>query len=208
MQVISAKHLLSALEQDVQKTIQQAAHFDALPDHLLHYRPQPAAWSIAQVLAHLNSYNRYYLTHIARAMQQSTYPAATAFRSGFFGNYFTNMMQAPPAGATNFKKYKAPKDHTPPQQQNSCEVLTEFREGQERLVTLLRLAASHHLSKVKVPVSISKMIKLRLGDTFRFLIAHQLRHFAQIARLEQQMQGLNTTSQSPYPHPLPHTADS
>jgi uncharacterized damage-inducible protein DinB len=32
-----------------------------------------------------------------------------------------------------------------------------------------------------VPISIAKFIKIRLGDTFRFLIAHQQRHFAQVA---------------------------
>jgi len=35
------------------------------------------------------------------------------------------------------------------------------------------------LNTIRVPLSISKLVTLKLGDTFRFLIAHEQRHFIQ-----------------------------
>lgn len=71
-------------------------------------------------------------------------------------------------------------DHVPVSELDSRKVLEEFVKGQRRLTGLLEKAEKSNLSKLKVPISISRFIKLKLGDTFRFLIAHQQRHFVQI----------------------------
>jgi hypothetical protein len=42
------------------------------------------------------------------------------------------------------------------------------------------MALSTDMGKLRLPISISKLIKLKAGDTFRFLIAHQQRHFVQL----------------------------
>ena len=38
------------------------------------------------------------------------------------------------------------------------------------------------MGKIRISISISRFVKLKLGDTFRFLIAHEQRHFVQVAR--------------------------
>lgn len=43
----------------------------------------------------------------------------------------------------------------------------------------LRKAQATDINATRVPVSISKRIRLKLGDTFRFLIAHNERHILQ-----------------------------
>lgn len=44
---------------------------------------------------------------------------------------------------------------------------------------LLELAKNADLVKVKTSISLTKLIKLRLGDTFRFLVNHIERHVLQ-----------------------------
>jgi hypothetical protein len=39
------------------------------------------------------------------------------------------------------------------------------------------------LRRVKIPISISKIIRLRLGDALLFVTYHNERHFQQIANL-------------------------
>ncbi len=35
------------------------------------------------------------------------------------------------------------------------------------------------MNVIKIPLSITRLVKLKLGDTFRFLVAHEQRHFVQ-----------------------------
>jgi hypothetical protein len=75
---------------------------------------------------------------------------------------------------------KATKSHSPPLNLNPVEVIAYFEESQRELLGLLKKAERADLAKIRVPISISRIIRLKLGDTFRFLIAHQQRHFVQI----------------------------
>ncbi len=61
-------------------------------------------------------------------------------------------------------------------------VLEEFVEQQDTLLDLLERSKKVNLNKVRVPISISRWIRLKLGDTFRFVIYHHLRHIRQIEK--------------------------
>lgn len=173
--------LLEGLSNDVQRTIRIAEELTAHSNETLNRSPEEGRWSILQVLAHLNSYNDYYIPAIKTSMKNIVTSGNNTelFKSGVFGNYFTNLM-APGKNGSIANKMKAPKDHTPISQQNKEQVLKSFIEGQTELLSLLDQAKRLDIGKVKVPISISNWIKLKLGDTFRFLIAHQIRHFVQI----------------------------
>ncbi len=76
----------------------------------------------------------------------------------------------------------APKDHYPQVQEDSHKVIAEFIEHQEQLLGLLGQASIVDINQARVPVSIAKWMKLKLGDTFLFLIAHHYRHVLQAGR--------------------------
>lgn len=177
MPVFNTIELLSSLQQDVQQMLTRIEDIRALSDTDLNRQPAPGKWSIAQVLEHLNSYNRYYLPEMDKALAKE-FPFNARFKAGWFGNYFTNMMAPKAQKMTN--KMRSPKDHVPAERLDSAKVLAEFLKGQSRLIAFLRQAEKNDIGKLKVPISISRFIKLKLGDTFRFLIAHQQRHFVQI----------------------------
>jgi hypothetical protein len=66
-------------------------------------------------------------------------------------------------------------------------VIAEFIEQQEKSLALLRKAKRVDLNKIRVPISIAKFIKLKLGDTFLFLVAHNYRHILQADRVLMQV---------------------
>lgn len=178
MSTFNTIELLNDLKVDVNNTLKQLKSMSVLPKDQLLKQPQPDKWSVAQVLEHLNGYNRFYLKEIEKAVKNNSPSFKEMFKSGVFGGYFTKMMQPKEGAVTN--KMKAPKDYTYSNDLDVDEVLREFEEGQQRLLGLLDKVKELDLNKIKLPISISKMIKLKLGDVLRFLIAHQMRHFIQI----------------------------
>ncbi len=141
----------------------------------------PAAsggWSILQCLDHLNSYGFYYLPQISDALKRAKGSDSSVYRSGWLGDYFTKIM-SPETGA---KKFKAFKDHQPEKELDSKMVISEFLRQEELLLGYLTDAKSLDMASVKIPLSISSLIGIRLGDTFRFLLAHNRRHLLQAKR--------------------------
>ena len=143
-------------------------------------RPSPGSWSANECLQHLNSYGRFYIPAIEKAIKEQKQGYNPKFTTGFWGHQFTKMMEPKENG--KMKKMKSPKDHRPAVILPSHEVIAEFISQQERLLQLLRDAATTDLGKIKVPISISKFIRLKLGDTFHFLITHEYRHYLQAER--------------------------
>jgi hypothetical protein len=176
-----ANDLVDQLQSDVRKLILQAGKLKMEEPYLLQLNPAEGKWNVIQVLAHLNSYGRFYLPAIETSMAQSNKRNELYFKSGWFGNYFTKLMKPGEDGKIG-KKMKSPEDHRPTGDLNSTAVLDEFLSQQHQLLSLLETAKGKNIGQIRVPISISKLIKLKLGDTFRFLIAHEERHFVQIGR--------------------------
>jgi hypothetical protein len=68
------------------------------------------------------------------------------------------------------------KDKDPIHTQLNINELDKFTNQQKQLLVLLEKSRQYNLNKIKISISISKLLKLRLGDTFQFYINHQLRH--------------------------------
>ncbi len=171
--------LLRTLEARVENHIATATDiFQNLPEQLL---LQPAAnggWSIAQCLEHLNRYGDYYLPAIAQQLAAAGAKNPDTFRGSWLGSYFTRMMDP----ATGAKKVKAFKAYIPPPQLDAYAVVAAFLHQQEQLLRLLERGRDADLDGLKVPVSIARWIRLKLGDVFQFVIAHNERHMQQAVR--------------------------
>src|SRR4030095_4272888 len=76
-------------------------------------------------------------------------------------------------------KMKAMKSYRPDKTPNVEAVFNEFLQHQNKLLQLLEVSRRRNLNSIHIPVSISKLIRFKLGDTFRFLIAHEQRHMIQ-----------------------------
>lgn len=184
MPVFQKQALLTQLKKEVLQIAEQVKALPATNHDLLNRKPDPERWSVAQVLEHLNFYSRFYLPQLEKVISSTN--NKRSFRSGWLGHYFTNMMQPKPDG-TVAKKMSAPRNARPLSSLNGAEVIAHFLQGQARLLSLLDRAGNSNLDR-RVPTSLSPLIRLKSGDAFRFLIAHQQRHMAQLARTLQAVQ--------------------
>lgn len=178
MKKFKSSELIDQLVKDVQQLMSAAEHLRETDSVKLCYCAQEGQWSAAQAIEHLNMYNRYYLPVIERSLVQIPKELNAWFVPGFFGNYFTKMMM--PGNVYEVKnKMKAPKGYRPGHGLNANYVIDEFIQHQRKLLQLLEISRKRNLEQIRIPISISKLIRLKLGDTFRFLIAHEQRHMIQ-----------------------------
>lgn len=179
MKKIKSDVLLDALLADVREIIFQCNQLNGLPGRLMTQTPAPGKWSVAQVLEHLNIYSRHYITAIENRLHLNQSGPDVFFKPGWLGNYFTKLMK-PAENKTLAKKMKAPNNAIPSTMPDAEAILNECLQHQHHLLNLLQIAKTANLNYIRIPTSINKYIKMKLGDTFRFLIAHEQRHFIQI----------------------------
>lgn len=181
MKEINQKQLLETLETRVESHLTQAIHqFQNLTKKELLQAATDGGWSIAQCLEHLNSYGDYYLPLIEKNLKGADNQLENgSFKSSWLGNYFIRMMEP----TTGKKKFKAFKGHIPVLELDAYAVIAEFIRQQEQLLDLLKKAEKLDLNSIRIPISITRFIKLKLGDVFQFIIAHDERHIQQAMRV-------------------------
>jgi hypothetical protein len=179
MKTINSNNLLEELQADIRQLILTATYLQKEAPGFLLTNPAPGKWSVAQVLEHLNSYGRYYIPAIEKSLSANK-PNKERFTPGWMGNYFTKIMK-PGADGKIANKMNAPKNHRPSADLDIKPVIDTFLQQQQQLLDLLEKAKKKNIGAIKTPISISRFIKLKVGDTFRFFVAHEQRHFLQIA---------------------------
>ena len=187
MKQINSNILLELLQSDVREILLQCTALQNTNATLLTQQPQPGKWSVVQVLEHLNIYSRYYITAIEEKLHLNQSGPNQNFTPGWLGNYFTNLMK-PTEDKTIKSKMKAPANAVPSAQPDVVAMLNEFINHQHHLLNLLQIAHTANLDYNRIPISLTKLIKLKLGDTFRFFIAHEQRHFLQIENTLKQVE--------------------
>ena len=178
MAKFKTEDLIAELKEDVQHIVEAAEHIRKADKNKLVYQVNKDKWSVIQILEHINAYGRYYLPAIAKALEADKSQRKAWFESGFWGNYFTNSMK--PTNVHEIKnKMKAMKAYSFPNSLNVEQVENEFIQQQHILLGLLDKAKDKDLNAIRIPITITSLIKLKLGDIFRFLIAHEQRHMIQ-----------------------------
>ncbi|WP_428224259.1 DinB family protein [Flavobacterium sp.] len=177
--VIQSELLVQQLADIIKEQMDFAQQLLLLDDEQLQKRSHSKAWNILECLEHLNLYSAYYLPEISLGMQNSTAAASKEFRSGWLGNYFANSM-LPKAKVSKMKTFK---DKDPFGLPLKRAVIEEFLSNQKKYEEILQLCQNKNLKKIRIKISISRWISLSLGDTLRFIVNHQIRHFAQIQKI-------------------------
>ncbi len=179
MKNINKKALLQRLDDQVELHIADAvALFQNRDDEFLNRPSATGGWSIAQCLDHLNSYGHYYLPRMRERLRAAPSVEKADFTSTWMGAYFTQMMDP----ETGKRKFKAFKGHIPPSNLDSAAVVREFIRQQEELLYLLREGIKKDLDQIRIPVSVLPIIRMKIGDVFQFIVAHDERHMQQAKR--------------------------
>ncbi|WP_299817755.1 DinB family protein [uncultured Pontibacter sp.] len=149
----------------------------------LNFKPHPDSWSILECLEHLNRYSRYYNSALATAIaHNSNGTYLEDINYSWLGKKTLEMV-----GPQSMKKHKTVKHMNPNNSKLGRGTIDEFLKNQEKLQQLLQNAKGANLSKKAVPVEFFKLLKLRIGETLEFMVAHQERHVLQALRVKQQL---------------------
>ena len=173
--------LIAELKDQTIGFIQKAENLKMLSDKDLNYREKSDTWSILECLEHLNLYGDFYIAAIGNAIKNSDSKPVDQYKSGWLGNYFAESMLP----KEKLNKMNTFKDKNPIHSSLQRTVIDRFIEQQKKFISLYEASEKVNINKVRVPITLSKWITLRIGDLFRFLMNHNIRHFQQLDRILQ-----------------------
>lgn len=160
---------------DILKSIESLRAIDS---EFLNWKSNPGSWCALECVEHLNRYLEYYNPEIEKAIKRHDAQSEIEFKSSWLGAYFSKSML--PKDKLN--KMKTLKSMDPINANLERDVIDKFIKLQNDFIELLQASKSISLSKTRVTTSLSRLIRLKLGDTFQFLVNHNLRHIAQIEK--------------------------
>lgn len=157
-----------------------ARKLKTLPEDQLNNKSDAKSWSALECIEHLNRYGDYYLPAIERTMLSGPRTSHLArFSSGWLGDYFANLMKVTDG---KIVKMRTPADKNPSGSVLTATTIDRFLKQQALLESLLERGREADLTGTRVPTSLTRLIRLRLGDTFRFFVYHIERHILQARR--------------------------
>jgi len=173
--------LLYDLKLRTKQIINELDNFTSLNTEELNYRTSAGSWSILECIEHLALYGDFYIPEIRKRIAAARPSDSDEFKSGWLGNYFAMSML--PGEKRKLNKMKTFKEMNPINKPLDASVMVRFRNQQVEMLDLLDKCAKVDIGKTKTAISISKWIKLKLGDTLRVVIYHNQRHMAQVKRI-------------------------
>lgn len=153
---------------------------------------QGGSWSCSEVIQHMNAYAAHYHPTLLNKMRsEDNEQPVSVFVSSPLGASAWKSMRLGNAGNIR-RKFKTPKLFNPAKNKllDRPHFLEECEQHQRVMLNMLNEAKKVNLRKVKIPWSLSRLIRLRLGDALMFIVYHNRRH---------QQQLLNILSDSKFP---------
>jgi len=172
---VNSSLLIDDLIERTKEVINQTETLKENSLETLNKKPNPNSWSTLECIEHLNYYGYFYLPEIKARLNNSNKKAEAVFKSGILGNYFAISLLP----KQKLNKMKTFKSMNPSNSKLNKEVLNTFLNQQQTLLKLLNKSRDYSLNKIKTSISITKLIKIKLGDTFRVVIYHNQRHLVQ-----------------------------
>ena len=177
--VFKTEQLIEELKQYVNSHIQFVQSLNELSEDDLQRKKDVKSWSVVECLEHLNLYAIFYNKEIQKQLQNSRYHKSEIFRPGYLGNKFAvDMLPKKSMKTMNTFKSKNPIYS----KLSTKEVIANFLKNQKKLLELLEEAKQKDLTKIKTAITLP-LLKLRLGDTLRFVIHHNERHIIQAQKV-------------------------
>jgi hypothetical protein len=156
--------------------------FFRLTDEQLRYRPAPGKWSIAEIYGHLNLSLDANIRAILSRITKAPDTPGDEYTSGWLGDWAYFVIMPRPDGSVF--RLKATKSRCPdPAKLDGREALGVFQRHCDSLDDILRHVANKDLRRIRIPFFMPRLVRLRLGDVLRSLVAHGERHLLQAHRV-------------------------
>ncbi len=176
---MKSEELIDSLIRDTEEIIQIVnEQFMPLEESALNEKPAEDKWSVLECLDHLNIACRHYVSEIGKKIEihRNKRPVET-WKPGLFGDYIIAGQKPKPDG-TIPQKMKTLKIFRPASGLGK-DVVEQFLTFQDQLLELLEESRSRNLNKIRVKSALGNLVVFRLGNAFRFVIAHNQRHILQ-----------------------------
>ena len=153
--------------------------FEKLSLKQLNWKPQPKTWSVAECIAHLLIVFSKYEPAVNKALSQANKQEENvSYQASFLGKIFLNFVKP------DYKiKIPAPSALKPTQSHYGLEVVEMYFGYLQKVKSFMQASENKNLNKIKIPSSVSKLIRFNLGDYFKIEVWHNLRHFQQMLRV-------------------------
>ena len=190
---MTTKQLLEELRSITQANLELIRKkFSHLNQVQLNWKKDNDSWSINEIFAHLNQYAAYYHPAFLKKIEKTRFrEPKEIFVSSPLGKSAWKSMKL--GNAKNIKRrFKSPRSYNPsldPSMVSGNDIST-FQSRQEEMMAIIDKASAVNLRKAKIPISISKIVRLRLGDALLFVVYHNERHV---------QQALNVLNHSSFP---------
>lgn len=172
---LTSKKLLQNLLEITRENLNTVENLKNQPIEILNWKQDSESWSALECIEHINRYGDFYIPEITNRINASIHKSSEIFKSNWLGKYFSKMVSY----NENLNKMKTFKSMNPLNSKLNTQTLEKFINQQHQIIELLDNSKFVNLDKTKTAISISKLIKLKLGDTFRVLIYHNERHIKQ-----------------------------
>jgi DinB superfamily len=186
MAVFSRQELITQLLDRTEILKASTLTFLRLTDDQLQYRPGPGQWSIVEIFGHLDLSMDFYSREILSRITLAPDNPSDMYRSSLLGDWLYQRIMPRPDG-TVFK-FKARRSLCAgSQDQDGKEVIRVFQRHCDAIDDILRYVATKDLRRISIPFYFPGILRLRLGDMLRYLVAHGERHLLQAQRVMTQV---------------------
>jgi len=160
---------------------------DHLPDARWAERADPARWSVAECVAHLNLTSRACLPLLREALEdvaQRDEPPPARYRRDRVGWILSLLMgPVPRIGSLRIGAVKTLPAFVPGGDMPRTQLLSEFDRLQKEQSEFVRAADGHPIHLVWVTSPFAERLRYNVYSTFVILPKHQLRHVVQAERV-------------------------
>jgi hypothetical protein len=191
MEALDTRDLIDQLQAELRRQLQRCEQLRELPLEWLHQRPDPTRWSVMEVLQHMNLSSGHYHRILQRlyADENNGLRFRTTFTPGRWGDYAAKAMEPKSSGAISWRMRTIGRFAPRPIDTEGWKALDTFEAMCRGFIGLLERARTRGLEGERVTSTLGTILRLKVGDAFRFPIAHQRRHWLQLERALQQVRG-------------------
>jgi hypothetical protein len=157
------------------------ALFGHLNAEQLNWKPAADSWSVAQCLDHLISANHEYypvFDRILKGEYRKPFLHGMPFLPTLFGSMMIKVLSP-----DSQRKFKAPGAARPSSSSIDPQIVDRFIAHQRETLAKMRLLGNSVPAGMIITSPFISVVVYSLLDTFRLIVAHERRHFAQAQRV-------------------------
>ena len=173
------KELIADLESRIMEMQDWAKTLSNTDPIKLKAKPSDTGWSALECLDHINRYGKFYIPIFKKALQKASERKSSLYSPGWLGNKLANDML--PQNGKLKSTMKTFKSKNPSLDGVNPNALDIFINQQVEFLSIFEKAKNLDLGSCRVNTTLP-ILRLKLGDTFRFVIFHQVRHVEQAKR--------------------------